>query len=561
MASRFVLWTFSADPKYGSAYRIGGRLVLTSAHILHEVGSQCGIRAKQTIGETDATVVWKAQHVDVALIELPENITPCESAAFGRLPNSMYGEKIDFQMYCWPKWGQTFRGKDEYDEDKYAAGGRQVEGVIYLADTSPDGLLVLEAQRLGSEWQGVSGAAVLCNGLIVAVQRQHQNPNRPASLEAVALSRIYDDSQWRTLLSQHGIFPEYVNLGLIESLASLVPAKTIESQSKLTDNSTFKLISAEINAALTQTSIFKQNEYEKMLRNIIRLKVFEGLKPNNLVSANELNLSFAGSIGLGGHVNTNLLSDKILVSLPVTMVGAIAVLWPLQTEGIFNLSIDLRNCNGTDVLRKIARSDVNAVVMPVGAASHLVRKKKAFGYFPLMLMPSGTYAIVGGRRTDQLDDIRILTMPTNRPSSSVSYCDELKAQQKLGNNIEYNHTEYNETYDILDSDLLDVGVAQWWPNYQWSEKLGYKMLIKSDLDITAHPSLSTFLFLREDLNSNTAFRETLAGAIRDSWLRLVEDPLMRQQTIFQMIAAHNRYLPSALRRCSGLTLALAQKEI
>jgi tetratricopeptide (TPR) repeat protein len=195
-------------PKYGSAYRIGGRLVLTCAHVLFEVGSQCCIRAKQTIGKTNATVVWKAQGADVALIELPESVDPNEPVVFGILPFTKYGEKIDFQMYVWPKWGHTIRGQDENDENIYAAGGRQVEGVIYLADRSADELLVLEAGRIGSEWQGASGAAVVCNGLVVAVQRQHQNPNRPASLEAELLSRIYEDSEWCTLLRQHGIPPE-----------------------------------------------------------------------------------------------------------------------------------------------------------------------------------------------------------------------------------------------------------------------------------------------------------------------------------------------------------------
>ena len=199
------------SPQYGSAYRIGGRLVLTAAHLLAEVGSACRVRAKQSFGEAEARVVWKAPHSDLALIELDERIAPCAAIVFGSLPKARAGETLEFQMYGYPRWGRTQR------EQGTAAGGRQVEGIIYLADTSPDGLLVLEAERLppealsesGSEWEGSSGAAIICDGLVIAVQSQHQNPKRPASLEASPLWIAYDDEQWCSLLRQHGISPEH----------------------------------------------------------------------------------------------------------------------------------------------------------------------------------------------------------------------------------------------------------------------------------------------------------------------------------------------------------------
>jgi WD40 repeat protein len=197
------------QPKYGSAYRIGGRLVLTAAHILDEVGSACRIRAKQSFGETEAIVVWKTSQTDIALIELPQKVEPCEAIVFGLLPNSINGEKLEFQMYGYPRWGRTQR------EQGAAAGGRQVEGIIYLSDISPDGLLVLEAFRVpegsldsGSDWEGNSGAAIICDDLLIGVLRQHQNPKRPASLEASPLSTVYSDQKWCDFLKRHGINPE-----------------------------------------------------------------------------------------------------------------------------------------------------------------------------------------------------------------------------------------------------------------------------------------------------------------------------------------------------------------
>lgn len=202
------------NPNYGSAYRIGGSLVLTAAHLVMAVGSDCRVRAKQHFGEAKAKVVWKAEQADIALVELlelPKDIEPCEAVVFGSLPEGRKGEKFEFQMYCWPKWARTKR-----EQGQFAAGGRQIEGRIYLADRSPDSLLVLEAERLppeglpgsGSEWEGASGAAVVCDGLVIAVQTQHQYLQRAASLEATRLCTIYNDKQWCDLLRQHGINPE-----------------------------------------------------------------------------------------------------------------------------------------------------------------------------------------------------------------------------------------------------------------------------------------------------------------------------------------------------------------
>lgn len=201
-------------PRYGTGYRIGGRLVLTAAHLLDEVESGCRVRSKQsaeTSFETaNAKVVWKAQAADVALVELPEEIDSCEAVVVGKLPVARKGETIVFQMYGYPQWARTQR------ETRTVAGGRQLEGVIYLADTSPDGFLVLEAQRLppagalssSSEWGGASGAAIVCDGLVVGVQSRHQNPNRPASLEAASLAEVYNDQEWCKLLRQHNVNPE-----------------------------------------------------------------------------------------------------------------------------------------------------------------------------------------------------------------------------------------------------------------------------------------------------------------------------------------------------------------
>ncbi|WP_421657347.1 HEAT repeat domain-containing protein [Leptothermofonsia sp. ETS-13] len=208
----------------GSGYRIGGRLVLTAAHLLDNVGSYCQVRDKRrSFGKQKAQVVWKAKCLDLALIELPEGVEGVEAITLGKLPEGKTGEKIAFQMYGYPGWGWTQRGQGS------AASGLQVEGTIYLADTSPDSLLVLRiyenlaseysearviqaikanSQEPKSEWRGMSGAAVICDGLVVAVQTRHPRPMQPNHVEATPVGTVYADEQWRQLLKEYGINPE-----------------------------------------------------------------------------------------------------------------------------------------------------------------------------------------------------------------------------------------------------------------------------------------------------------------------------------------------------------------
>jgi hypothetical protein len=209
-------------PKYGAAYRIGGRLLLTCRH-LFDNSNDCKVRFRSASNysdkqDIDAKVIWKApDNIDISLVELPETIETCDPVDFGLLPDSNSGEKVKFEFLGWPEWGFI-----KTDKEKKATR-LHIEGIIYTADVSPDGLLVLEVTRKPSilevkkanleaepksPWQGTSGAAIVCNGLVVGVQKWHQNPDRPESLEAQSLARVYDNPEWREILEKHDIDPE-----------------------------------------------------------------------------------------------------------------------------------------------------------------------------------------------------------------------------------------------------------------------------------------------------------------------------------------------------------------
>jgi hypothetical protein len=213
-------------PEYGSAYRIGGRLVLTCKHLFDD-DNRCKVRFRTPSNysdkqDIDAEVIWKAPgHIDIALVELPKTIKVCDPVSFGQLPEVNSAERVEFDFFGWPSWGFV------NSEDGNKATGLHIDGIIYLADRSASGLLTLEANRTPSEleveqcnkqgkspWQGASGAAIVCNGLVVGVQKWHQNSDRPKSLEAESLARIYDNQKWCEILEKHDIDPNPITTGL-----------------------------------------------------------------------------------------------------------------------------------------------------------------------------------------------------------------------------------------------------------------------------------------------------------------------------------------------------------
>ncbi|MFM2027845.1 MAG: hypothetical protein RLZZ339_2562 [Cyanobacteriota bacterium] len=51
-------------------------------------------------------------------------------------------------------------------------------------------------------------SAIVYNGLVIGVQSQHPIRDRPASLEAESLARVYDNPEWCEILEKHGLDPE-----------------------------------------------------------------------------------------------------------------------------------------------------------------------------------------------------------------------------------------------------------------------------------------------------------------------------------------------------------------
>ncbi|WP_066029421.1 NB-ARC domain-containing protein [Microcystis aeruginosa] len=210
-------------PKYGTAYRIGGRLLLTCRH-LFDNSNDCKVRIRSASDysdkqDIDAKVIWKApDNIDIALVELPETIETCNPVGFGVLPDANTTKKVKFDCLGFPLFLRYVE-----DEIKYATG-LHIEGTIDVSNRAPHNRLLLnikdsqdiqptdeQLERLAedqSPWQGTSGSAIVCHGLVIGVQSKQPIRDRPASLEAESLARVYDNPEWCEILENHDIDPE-----------------------------------------------------------------------------------------------------------------------------------------------------------------------------------------------------------------------------------------------------------------------------------------------------------------------------------------------------------------
>ena len=201
------------SPMYGSAYHIGGHLVLTCKHLFKAGEIDCCVRSKNTNKRFKATVVWRCPTSDVALVELLNGDRLYPPISFGRIPESRFGESISCEFYGFPEWGQTYDSENEQVAEIIHA-----KGEIRLAEVLSRKLHRFRVEensipspRPGSEspWQGCSGAAIGSGGLTIAVQSEHLRGDNFGYLGVVPLCHIEIDEEWRSILKRHGINPEF----------------------------------------------------------------------------------------------------------------------------------------------------------------------------------------------------------------------------------------------------------------------------------------------------------------------------------------------------------------
>ena len=185
----------------GSGYLVAAGRVLTAAHV---VEGAVGVRVRFEAGRpgewaVDATVAWRHDGIDVAVLALPESALP-ERAVIGFRPVSL-GEVSDHDavLSCtamgFPRFklradatGRPFRDAEHMDA-KCAVLANRREGTLDLRITAPP---AEDPDPERDAWEGMSGAAVFSGGYLVGVVSRHHRREGTGRIAAGRVDRWTD---------------------------------------------------------------------------------------------------------------------------------------------------------------------------------------------------------------------------------------------------------------------------------------------------------------------------------------------------------------------------------
>lgn len=183
----------SRPGRRGSGYRVTTHTVLTAAHVVRD-WSMVRVRFDaDRPGEwfADVTDVLEVPEVDIALLTIrPSDELRVVPARFGRL-----GERDD-EIVCsavgFPLWKLRDSPCGPFRDSAHVVGlvallANRREGSLEIRVAPPE----YDPDPAVSPWEGMSGAAVFCNGLIVGVISKH---HRSDGLGRLAASRV---DAWR----------------------------------------------------------------------------------------------------------------------------------------------------------------------------------------------------------------------------------------------------------------------------------------------------------------------------------------------------------------------------
>ncbi|WP_327749669.1 tetratricopeptide repeat protein [Streptomyces europaeiscabiei] len=216
----------SAKREFGSGYLIAPRLVLTAAHVLNGVsetgqGSVTVYRPDAGEGEFPATVRWRRKDgaVDAALVEVDHNHgwQAPESLADSLIrPPQRWGRLIGTRPHPVALAGFPRMQKDPADGRRLdeQLTGHINPGTGSLADryevsaTDPTIPVELPPGSKSSRWSGISGAAVLSDGLytddvLCGVIRRDRQADGGTRLTATPAALLLADHDFHTLITEH----------------------------------------------------------------------------------------------------------------------------------------------------------------------------------------------------------------------------------------------------------------------------------------------------------------------------------------------------------------------
>ncbi|MFF2026648.1 hypothetical protein ACFVW2_33250 [Streptomyces sp. NPDC058171] len=200
----------------GSGYVVGPRLVLTSAHVVGPVGTGVQLLHPGRAPVYRAAVVWSGTpggSDDAALVQVddPGWQAPAGRAEpWGRL--GTWTPRQPCQTWGVPKVSEIV--STGVPERPATPELKQLSGWIDPGSGLVHNRLVMALEqtpptwtpttRAGSPWSGLSGAALLCGGLVVGVMADDPAHSAYGTLEAVRVSVLHRDVSFRTALTTYG---------------------------------------------------------------------------------------------------------------------------------------------------------------------------------------------------------------------------------------------------------------------------------------------------------------------------------------------------------------------
>ncbi|MFJ9690605.1 tetratricopeptide repeat protein [Kitasatospora sp. NPDC101183] len=184
----------------GSGYVLGGRLVLTSAHVVGRAGEGVEVFRPGVDGTAGGTVVWcgtPGGRDDAALVLVDETWQPVTGTVrWGRLVTDRPGAACE-------SWGlpETAQRPGAAVEAVQVSGrinpGSGYVGNRYVMD------LLQHPPQGSSPWGGASGAAVFCDRLLVGVVASDRADSGHGRLNAVPAYVLHHDRGFRTALARY----------------------------------------------------------------------------------------------------------------------------------------------------------------------------------------------------------------------------------------------------------------------------------------------------------------------------------------------------------------------
>ncbi|MHC3471559.1 effector-associated domain 2-containing protein [Streptomyces sp. 7R007] len=184
----------------GSGYRVGPACVLTAAHVV--TGPTTAVRVRfdaDRPGEWSATgrVALLNEPADVALLEftgVPPGLPPVTPPRYAAVPEA--DADLRFSAVGFPRFKLR---KDPGPTQAVYRDSCHVRGTISVLSNRREGTLELvveppadDAAPGRSPWEGMSGAAVWCDGALVGVVSAHHRSDGLGRLAARRVERWYD---------------------------------------------------------------------------------------------------------------------------------------------------------------------------------------------------------------------------------------------------------------------------------------------------------------------------------------------------------------------------------